>query len=138
MDGESRRYSSIWQLRVDVWSSIADLAQRLSDPTQPPDGRAGREHELTELLELVARVERYWAHPGPGPGPGPVSTLRELVAARDYEPALRAAIGRAGQHARVTIPGPGLARACHRTPLRATQRCRILLGSLLSRERSVS
>jgi hypothetical protein len=35
----------------------------------------------------VAPVERYWARPGPRQ----VDKLCELVAARDYEPALRAA-----------------------------------------------
>jgi arginine decarboxylase len=76
-----RAYTSVWQLRVDVWSSIADLAKRLSDPTMVPDSRADLERELGDLLELVASVESYWAVPGPQR----VGALRELVAAGDYE-----------------------------------------------------
>ena len=67
----------MWQLRVDAWSSIADLAKRLSDPTLVPNGRADRERELGELLELVAPVERYWAEPGPRH----VGELRQVFAA---------------------------------------------------------
>ena len=53
----ARAYNSVWQLRVDVWSSIADLAKQLSDAALTPDGRANRERELTELLDSVAQVE---------------------------------------------------------------------------------
>jgi arginine decarboxylase len=82
-----RAYISAWQLRVDMWSSIADLAKRLADPTMQPDDPAAPERELGELLDLVEPVERYWAVPGPRR----VGELRELVAARDFEPASRTA-----------------------------------------------
>ena len=41
MDEQSRNpseraYHSVWQLRVDVWSSIADLTKQLADPTMQP------------------------------------------------------------------------------------------------------
>jgi arginine decarboxylase len=72
---------TLWQLRVDRWSSIADLAKRLSDPTAASQGRADRERELGVLLELVAPVESYWAVPGRRC----VGELREVYAAGDYE-----------------------------------------------------
>jgi arginine decarboxylase len=76
-----RAYNSVWQLRVDAWSSIADHAKRLSDPMLAPDGRADVESELGELLDLVASVESYWAIPGPQQ----VGELRKLFDAGDYE-----------------------------------------------------
>jgi hypothetical protein len=49
-----RAYHSVWQLRFDVWSSIAELTKQLADPTMPPDDRPASERELGELLGLVA------------------------------------------------------------------------------------
>jgi arginine decarboxylase len=77
----------VWQLRVDTWSSIADLAKRLSDPTLSSESRADREADLVELVERVAPFESYWA----APGPRGVSELRELIAAGDYELVSKAA-----------------------------------------------
>jgi arginine decarboxylase len=82
-----RAFNSAWQLRVDVWSSIADLIRRLADQALQPDDRAAPERELGELLGLVTPVESYWADPGTQR----VSVLRELVAAGDYELASRTA-----------------------------------------------
>jgi arginine/lysine/ornithine decarboxylase len=78
-----RAYNSVWQLRVDTWSSIADVTKRLSDATLPQDQRAAMEGDLGQLLNLVAPVETYWAHPGPQR----IGELRKLLAARQYEPA---------------------------------------------------
>ena len=92
----ARAYNSVWQLRVDVWSSIADLAKQLSDAALTPDGRANRERELTELLESVAPVENYFA----SPGSRHVGELREVFTAGAYdlgsrtvEPIARALVG---------------------------------------------
>ena len=60
-----RAYHSDGQLRVDVWSSIADLTKQLADPTMQPDDRTAPARELGELLGLVAPIETYWAAPGP-------------------------------------------------------------------------
>ena len=79
--------NSTWQLRVDVWSSIADLTKRLADPTAPTTGPAGPARELGELLGLVAPIENYWAVPGPER----VGELRRLYTGGDYE-ALVAAV----------------------------------------------
>jgi arginine decarboxylase len=76
-----RAYNSVWQLRVDTWSSIADLTKRLHDASLPQDLRADLESKLGELVDLVAPVENYWAFPGPQR----VGQLRELLAAREYE-----------------------------------------------------
>jgi len=80
-----RAYNSVWQLRVDTWSSIADVTKRLHDASLPHDKRADLEGELDELLNLVAPVENYWAYPGPQR----VGQLRELLAEREYALASR-------------------------------------------------
>src|SRR5919109_4199133 len=92
----ARAYNSVWQLRVDVWSSIADLAKRLSDPALTREGRADPERELTDLIELVAPFETYWADPGSRR----VGQLREMFAAaaewvggRKVEPIPRPPVG---------------------------------------------
>jgi arginine decarboxylase len=74
-------------MRVDRWSSIADLAKRLSDPTVAPQDRHDRERELGKLLEWAVPFESYWAVPGPRR----VGELRELFAAGEYEALDRAA-----------------------------------------------
>ena len=73
--------SNAWQLRVQAWNTITDLAKQLSDATLAPDGRANREQELARLIDFVAPLESYWADPGPQR----MSELRELAAAGDYE-----------------------------------------------------
>jgi arginine decarboxylase len=76
-----RAYNSVWQLRVDTWSSIADVTKRLADATLPQDQRAAIEGDLGQLLNLVAPIETYWAYPGPQR----FGQLRKLLAAREYE-----------------------------------------------------
>jgi arginine decarboxylase len=73
--------SSAWQLRVDAWNSITDLARQLSDATLVPDSRVEQEQELTRLIDFVAPLESYWADPGPQR----MAELRKLVMAGDYE-----------------------------------------------------
>jgi hypothetical protein len=72
--------SSAWQLRVDAWNSITDLARQLSDATLAPDSRIERERELARLTDFVAPLETYWADPGPNR----MAELRKLVLAGDY------------------------------------------------------
>ena len=74
-------YNSVWQLRVDAWSSIAGVTERLHDASLPQGKRAGLERELRELVDLVTPTENYWAFPGPQR----VGRLRELLAAGEYE-----------------------------------------------------
>ena len=73
--------SSAWQLRVDAWNSITDLARQLADARLAPDSRAERERELTRLIDFVAPLESYWAVPGPDR----MAELRKLLLAGDYE-----------------------------------------------------
>ena len=80
-------HGTVWQVRVDRWSAIADLARRLADATAPAPAHEERERELGELFELVSPLEHYWAVPGPKR----VAELRGLYAAGDYE-ALVAAV----------------------------------------------
>jgi hypothetical protein len=70
-----------------VWSSIADFAKRLADPTLQPDDRTGPDRELGELLSWSPRSRVT----GPSPGPQRVGQLRALVAAGDFELASRIA-----------------------------------------------
>lgn len=73
--------SSAWQLRVDAWNSITDLARQLSDATLAAASRVEREQELARLIDFVAPMETYWADPGPDR----MAELRKLVLAGDYE-----------------------------------------------------
>jgi arginine decarboxylase len=74
-------HGTVWQMRVDRWAAIADLARRLADPTGATPAHEDRERELGELFELVSPLEHYWAMPGPKR----VAELRRLYAGRDYE-----------------------------------------------------
>src|SRR5918995_2765569 len=74
-------HGTVWQVRVDRWSAIADLARRLADPPAATPAHEERERELGELFELVSPLEHYWAVPGPKR----VAELRRLYAGRDYE-----------------------------------------------------
>jgi arginine decarboxylase len=79
--GLSTAVPTVWQSRVDRWSSIADLAKQLSDAAIPAHAREVRARELGQLLDLVAPVESYWAVPGARR----VAELRELCDAADFE-----------------------------------------------------
>src|SRR4051794_14598568 len=79
--GLSTAVPTVWQSRVDRWSSIADLAKQLSDAGTPAQAGEPRARELGGLLDLVAPVESYWAVPGARR----VAELRELCDAADFE-----------------------------------------------------
>src|SRR5919112_6516212 len=79
--GLSTAVPTVWQSRVDRWSSIADLAKQLSDAAMPAPASEVRARELGQLLDLVAPVESYWA----APGARRVAELRELCDAADFE-----------------------------------------------------
>jgi arginine decarboxylase len=72
--------SSAWELRVDAWNSITELARQLADGTSAPRENIEQEQELARLIDSVAQLEIYWAHPGPDR----MAELRELVMAGDY------------------------------------------------------
>jgi hypothetical protein len=45
-----------------AWNSITDLARQLADARLAADSRAGRERELTGLIDFVAPLEIYWGN----------------------------------------------------------------------------
>jgi arginine decarboxylase len=73
--------TSAWQLRVDAWNSITELARQLADGASAHRGNVERETELARLIDSVAQLEIYWADPGPDR----MADLRKLVTAGDYE-----------------------------------------------------
>ena len=79
--------SNVWQLRVDTWNSITELARQLSDATLAPDRRVERETELARLIDVVAPLESYWADPGPHQ----MAELQKFVIAGNYELVINAA-----------------------------------------------
>ena len=50
-------YTSVWRLRADAWTSLADVTKRLADTLTPTDLRPGL---------LLDPLETYWAYPGRG------------------------------------------------------------------------
>jgi arginine decarboxylase len=82
-------YNSVWQLRIDTWSALADLSKRLLDGALPDDERGTLEREIDELVDLVDPIENCWA----SPGPHHVRMLREQLAAGEYELASKAIDG---------------------------------------------
>jgi len=73
--------TSAWQLRVDAWNSITELARQLADATSAPASRVDRERELAKLIDFVTPLEIYWAHPGAHR----MAELRKHALAGDYE-----------------------------------------------------
>ena len=59
-------YTSVWRLRADAWTSLADVTKRLADALTPPDLRPGLQARITELVLLLDPLETYWAYPGRG------------------------------------------------------------------------
>ena len=59
-------YTSVWRLRADAWTSLADVTKRLADALTPTDLRAGLQARITELVLLLDPLETYWAYPGRG------------------------------------------------------------------------
>ena len=56
-------YTSVWRLRADAWTSLADVTKRLADALTPPDLRPGLQARITELVLLLDPLETYWATP---------------------------------------------------------------------------
>lgn len=81
-----RGYNSVWQVRADTWSAIADATKRLHEASFSRRGEDRLERELGSMLEFVGLIENYWAFPGPEG----VSRVTALVADREYEIAYRA------------------------------------------------
>ncbi len=69
-------YNSVWQLRVDLWWSIADAARRLALPSLDESARAELIPVLHRELADVESLENYYAFPGRRL----VTKLRDLAA----------------------------------------------------------
>ena len=78
-------YTSVWRLRADAWTSLADVTKRLADALTPPDLRPGLQARITELVLLLDPLETYWAYPGRGQ----LQQIGALCDTGDYESAMR-------------------------------------------------
>ena len=60
----AQAYNSLWQFRMDAWSSLEEASDRLGAAAgsgRPLDKLAER---VTTLLDELDPIERYWAYPG--------------------------------------------------------------------------
>ena len=78
-------YTSVWRLRADAWTSLADVTKRLADALTPTDLRPGLQARITELVLLLDPLETYWAYPGRGR----LQQIGALCDTGDYESAMR-------------------------------------------------
>ena len=78
-------YTSVWRLRADAWTSLADVTKRLADALTPTDLRPGLQARITELVLLLDPLETYWAYPGRGQW----RQIGALCDTGDYESAMR-------------------------------------------------
>ena len=82
-----RAYNSVWQLRGDAWSSLADATKRLVEASLPADQSDTLRKEVASLLQLLDPIESYWAYPGREQ----LHQIREMCEDDDYEAAMRIA-----------------------------------------------
>ena len=82
-----RAYNSVWQLRGDAWSSLADATKRLLKPRCRQTRATHYERRLPPLLQLLDPIESYWAYPGREQ----LHQIREMCEDEDYEAAMRIA-----------------------------------------------
>ena len=78
-------YTSVWRLRADAWTSLADVTKRLADALTPTELRPGLQARITELVLLLDPLETYWAYPGRGQW----QQIGVLSDTGDYESAMR-------------------------------------------------
>ena len=52
-----RAYNSVWQLRGDAWSSLADATKRLFETSLPADQNETLRKEVASLLQLLDPIE---------------------------------------------------------------------------------
>jgi arginine decarboxylase len=82
-----RAYNSVWQLRGDAWSSLADATKRLFETSLPADQSDMLRKEVASLLQVLDPIETYWAYPGREQ----LHRVREMCEDDDYEAAMRTA-----------------------------------------------
>ena len=74
-------YNSLWQVRNDAWSSLEESTAQLAlarAQQRPVDQLA---ETVTETLNLLGPIERFWAFPGPHA----YQKVRRLFAAGNYD-----------------------------------------------------
>src|SRR5688572_7285938 len=91
-------HGTVWQLRADRWSAIADLARRLADPTAATPAHEERARELGGLLDLVSPLEHYWAAPGPSASLNCACCTRPATTRRWSRPSSRSPGAWSGTH----------------------------------------
>jgi arginine decarboxylase len=61
----ARAYNSLSQFRADAWCALEEASERLSEAAaagRPLDGLVAR---VSQLIDELGPIERYWAYPGP-------------------------------------------------------------------------
>jgi hypothetical protein len=74
-------YNSLWQVRNDAWSSLEEATAQLAlarAQQRPVDQLT---ETVTETLNLLGPIERFWAFPGPHA----YQKVRRLFAAGNYD-----------------------------------------------------
>jgi len=84
----ARAYNSVWQLRGDAWSSLADATKRLFESSLHADQNDTLRKEVASLFQLLDPIETYWAYPGREQ----LHQLRDMCEDGDYEAAMRIAV----------------------------------------------
>jgi arginine decarboxylase len=59
-----KAYNSLWQFKADAWSSLEDAAVQLNLTCSGGVPAETSVRPVTELLEVLSQVERYYAFPG--------------------------------------------------------------------------
>jgi arginine decarboxylase len=59
-----KAYNSLWQLRNDTWSSLEESAIQLARAEAQQRPVEKLVETLTELLDVLGPIERFWAFPG--------------------------------------------------------------------------
>jgi arginine decarboxylase len=58
-----RAYNSVWQLRGDTWSALADATSRLFENPPPVGEYDALQKDVLDLLRTLHPLETYWAYP---------------------------------------------------------------------------
>jgi hypothetical protein len=82
-------YNSLWQVRNDAWSSLEESTAQLARARAQQRPVDQLTETVTETLNLLGPIERFWWFPGPhAPDPGP-PTAPKPVTARPRPPSAR-------------------------------------------------
>jgi len=65
LGANSLAYNSLWQLRNDAWSSLEESTAQLALAFSQQRPVEQLTETVTESLNLLGPIERFWAFPGP-------------------------------------------------------------------------